>query len=100
MTKKFWADWQKRIGETKAIYGWCKWTRHDGVETKREGGSLIGYSPFKILSAKFNGDTVDLKLEIVETVFNRNTWGVHNHVENKYITLHRNDISRIIFNKY
>ena len=100
MTKKFWADWQKRIVETKAIYGWSKWTRHDGVETKREGGSLIGYSPFKILSAKFNGDTVDLKLEIVETVFNRNTWGVHNHVENKYITLHRNDISRIVFNKY
>ena len=75
MTKKFWADWQKRIGETNAIYGWITYTGFDGVERKREGGSLIGYSPFKILSAKFNGDTVDLKLEIVETVFNRNTWG-------------------------
>lgn len=100
MTKKFWVDWQKRIGETKAIYGWCKWTRYDGVETKREGGSLIGYLPFKILSAKFNGDTVDLKLEVVDRVFNKSTWGFHNHVENKYYTLHRNDISTIVFNKY
>ena len=96
MTKKFWADWQKRIGETKAIYGWCKWTRYDGVETKREGGSLIGYLPFKILSAKFNGDTVDLKLEVTSEVAFSN----RHHVENKYITLHRNEISRIVFNKY
>ena len=97
MTKKFWKDWQNRIGETKAIYGWCKWTRHDGVEMKREGGSLIGYSPFKILSAKFNGDTVDLKLEVVDRVFNKNTWSFNNHVENKYYILHRNDISTIRF---
>lgn len=100
MTKKFWADWQKRIGETKEIYVWCKWTRYDGVEIKRAGGSLIGYLPFKILSAKFNGDTVDLKLEVVDRVFSRSTWGFHNHVENKYYTLHRNDISQIVFNKY
>ena len=100
MTKKFWADWQKRIGETKEIYGWIKHTRYDGVETKRSGGSLVGYNPFKILSAKFNGDTVDLKLEVIETVFNRSTWGIHNHVENKYITLHRTDISDIKFTKY
>lgn len=100
MTKKFWNDWQKRVGETKAIYGWCKWTRHDGVEMKREGGSLIGYSPFKILSAKFNGDTVDLKLEVVDRTFNRSTWSFNNHVENKYYVLHRNDISTVKFIKY
>ena len=97
MTKKFWKDWQNRIDETKAIYGWCKWIRHDGVEMKREGGSLIGYLPFKILSAKFNGDTVDLKLEVVDRTFNRSTWSFNNHVENKYYTLHRNDISTIKF---
>ena len=93
MTKKFWTDWQKRIGETTAIYGWCKWTRHDGVEMKREGGSLIGYLPFKILFAKFNGDTVDLKLEIISEVAFSNC----HHVKNKYYTLHRNDISTIRF---
>ena len=43
---------------------------------------------------------VGMKLEVVDRVFSRSTWGVHNHVENKYITLHRNDISRIVFNKY
>lgn len=97
MTKKFWKDWQNRIGETKAIYGWCKWIRHDGVEMKREGGNLIGYSPFKILSPKFNGDTVNLKLEVVDRTFNRSTWSFNNHVENKYYTFHRNDISTIEF---
>ena len=100
MTKKFWKDWQNRIGETKAIYGWCKWTRYDGVKMKREGGSLIGYSTFKILSAKFNGDTVDLKLEVVDRTFNRSTWSFNNHVENKYYILHRNDISTVKFIKY
>lgn len=99
MTKKFWKDWQNRIGETKAIYGWCKWIRHDGVEMKREGGNLIGYLPFKILSAKFIGDTVELKLEVVDRSFNRSTWSFNNHVENKYYTLHRNDISTVKFIK-
>ena len=99
MTKKFWNDWKKRIGETKEIYGWCKWTRHDGVEMKREGGSLVDYLPFKILSAKFNGDTVDLKIEVTFESFDYHTLSTHKVIENKYITLNRNEISTIKFKK-
>jgi hypothetical protein len=96
MTKKFWADWRNRIGETKNIYGWCSYETHDGKVKKYVGGTLVSYLPFKILSAKFNGNTVDLKIEVTSEVAFSN----RHHVENKYITLHRNEISRIIFNKY
>lgn len=95
MTKKFWKDWQKRIGETKQIYDWLIYQTYDGIEKKQIGGSLVGYLPFKILSAKFNGDTVDLKLEIKSEVWTFQ--GIHTHVENKYLTLNRKDISTVRF---
>lgn len=87
MTKKFWNDWQKRVGETKEIKGFyiC-----GGI-----GGSLVGYLPFKIISAKFNGNIVDMVLE--ETSYNPIS-GRH-HVENRYITLNRKDISTVRFKK-
>jgi hypothetical protein len=93
MTKKFWLDWQKRIGETKQIYGW-----YENSKGKCVGGSLVGYLPFKILSAKFNDNIVDLKLEIKSEVWTFQ--GIHTHVENKYLTLHREDISTVEFKTY
>ena len=59
---------------------------------------MIGYLPFKILSAKFNSNTVELVLETKSEVFGKN--GYHIHVENKYFTLHRNEIASIEFIKY
>lgn len=97
MTKKFWNDWQKRIGETKQIYDWITYQTHEGIEKKRIGGSIIGYTPFKILSAKFNKNTVDLTLEIKREVWTKK--GIHIHVENKYVTLYRKDIATIEFFK-
>jgi len=90
MTKKFWTDWQKRIGETKQILGFLPWGE--------VGGSLIGYLPFKIISAKFNGNTVELVLETKSEVFDKN--GYHIHVENKYFTLNRKEIATIEFIRY
>lgn len=87
MTKKFWNDWQKRVGETREIKGFCI---YGGI-----GGSLVGYLPFKILSVKFNKDVVVLILE--ETSYNPIS-GKH-HVENRYVTLNRKDIATVRFNK-
>jgi hypothetical protein len=84
MTKKFWNDWQKRIGETKEINGFY----NGGI-----GGSLVGYLPFRILSAKFNKDVVDLILE--EASYNPIS-GRH-HVENRYVTLNRKYIATVRF---
>lgn len=90
MTKKFWNDWQNRIGETKAIYGW-----YENSKGKEVGGSLIGYLPFKIISVKFNGNTVNLVLETKSEVFGKN--GYHIHTENKYFTFNRKDIATVEF---
>ena len=97
MTRKFFNDWQKRIGETKNIYSWLTYQTYDGIEKKQIGGSIVGYLPFKILSAKFNKNIVDLVLEIKREAWNKN--GIHIHVENKYITLNRKDIATVTFNK-
>ena len=87
MTKKFWNDWQKRVGETKEIKGFYI---HGGI-----GGSLVGYLPFRILSAKFTKDVVDLILE--ETSYN--PINGKDRVENRYIKLNRNDIATVRFKK-
>ena len=88
MTKKFWNDWQKRVGETKAIYGW-----YENSKGKCIGGSLVGYLPFRIISAKFNKNIVELVLE--ETSLNVIT--NRHHVENRYLTLNRKEIATIYF---
>ena len=90
MTKKFWKDWQNRIGETKWILGFLPWG-----ET---GGSLIGYLPFKIISAKFNDDTVELVLEIEFDVVDKNGW--HTRFEKKNFTFNRTEIATVEFIKY
>lgn len=93
MTKKFWNDWQNRIGETKKIIGWYE----ESSGKRRLGGSLIGYWPFKIISAKFNEDTVDLTLEVELDVVDENGWQIR--LGNKNFTLHRTEIARVEFFK-
>lgn len=87
MTKKFWDNWQKRIGETKKIYvkkeykyGW-----HSNL--------IIGAFPFTLLSAKFHGDTVDLI--IIEYYPNAVTHRCNS--EKKHLTLKREEISTVKF---
>ena len=92
MTKKYWADWQKRIGETKNIYLY-----HFIIKGNRTYYySILSniYGDDKILHATFNEDAVDLIIE-------RHGWANGHHtVENEYLTLHRNEISSIEFIKY
>ena len=90
MTKKFWKDWQNRIGETKWILGF--------LPCGETGGSLIGYLPFKIISAKFNDDTVELVLEIEFDVVDKNGW--HTRFEKKNFTFNHIEIATVEFIKY
>ena len=91
MTKKFWNDWKRRVGETEDIcvftpYGYHTW--------------LLGCgSRDKLLKVKFHGDSVDLVIERHNRVFNDDMWNFHDHVENEYKTLHRNDISTVYFKR-
>ena len=93
MTKKFWADWQKRIGETKDIkLSICVFNKNNGRCYYHSVLSQI-YND-KILKASFHGDAGDLVIE-------RHSWGNgHNVIENEYLTLHRNEIASIEFIKY
>ena len=92
MTKKFWLDWQKRIGETVNIYTF--FNHPDGWKEKRRGGELWPLYG-KIVKAVFHGDIVDLIIEI-----NRETLKGTHHIENKYLTLHREDIATVEFKTY
>lgn len=88
MTKKYWNDWQKRLGETKQIY-LCYPKR-----------LLYSDKGERILSYKFNGDTVDLVIQRKRYVSDNKPPYYHYHVENEYITLNRVDIASIEFDKY
>ena len=95
MTKKFWADWQKRISETKQVCyekdsscGHYRWNEY--LLSKLNGD--------KIIKADFHNDAVDLIIERHNEVFGRN--GNHIHIENEYLTLHRLDIKYVEFIKY
>ena len=92
MTKKFWKDWQNRIGETEDI----------SLATfiiNKNNDRLYYNSVFsracndKILKASFHDDAVDLVIE-------RHGWGNSHHtVENEYLTLHRTEIASIKFKR-
>jgi len=90
MTKKYWADWQKRIGETKDIeLNVCVFNKNNARCYYHSVLSQV-YND-KILKASFHGDSVDLIIE-------RHSWGNgHNVVENEYLTLHRTEIKNIEF---
>lgn len=94
MTKKFWKDWQNRIGETKNIELSSFITNKNNGRTYYHSVLSNIYGEDKILKASFNGNTVDLVIE-------RHGWGNGHHtVENEYLTLHRNEIETIVFINY
>lgn len=95
MTKKFWNDWQKRIGETKNIY--LFWIHPDGYRRKRYGGVLSALNGDVLLKANFHGDAVDLTIERHTEVVDWALLRRHKHIENQYITLHREEIANIEF---
>ena len=91
MTKKFWKDWQNRIGETENIsLNVCVFNKNNGRCYHHSVLSFIFED--KILKASFHGDAVDLIIE-------RHGWGNgHYTVENEYLTLHRTEIKTVKFN--
>jgi hypothetical protein len=94
MTKKFWADWQKRIGETKNIRLFYKSYNDDGTVYYHGNKTLLGVND-RLLKATFHKDTVDLVLERHASVFNKKTWNFCQHVEKEYLMLNRLDIATI-----
>lgn len=91
MTKKFWKDWQKRIGETENISLVSFITNKNNGRTYYHSVLSKVCGDDKILKASFNGDSVDLVIE-------RHGWGNGHHtVENEYLTLHRTEIKNIEF---
>lgn len=90
MTKKFWADWQKRVGETIQInvYSGYSW-----------GGYAVAYNLLnagdRIIKITFSGNHVDLVIER-----HTKTFSGHIHIENEYITVFRNNIKSVNFIKY
>lgn len=94
MTKKFWKDWQKRIGETKDILLFSKY--HGNALY----GSYVLNTDGRLIKATFHEDTVDLIIERHTRMIDWNTRSLKQHIENEYLTLHRNEIASIEFIKY
>ena len=94
MTKKYWADWQKRICETKNI--WLFSNYHGNAFY----GSYVLNTNDRLIKATFHGDAVDLIIERHNRVIDWHTRSLKQHIENEYLTLHRNEIASIEFIKY
>jgi hypothetical protein len=98
MTKKYWKDWQKRIGETENIYKF--WFYENGSKRKSfNGGEISKRNGDVLLNATFHGNAVDLVIERHKQIFDGNTRSLKQHVENEYKTLHRDEIACIEFKK-
>lgn len=93
MTKKYWNDWKRRIGETINIH--LLRSRTDGTVWKSSCGLLDPED--EITKAIFHEKTVDLIIKRRIYVFNFRS--PHYHSENEYITLEREKIACIIFKK-
>lgn len=91
MTKKYWLDWQKRIGETRNVELFSVFSH--GEYKMKLGNILNELAEEKLIKATFHKNTVDLIIERHKPKLN----GIH--VENEYKTLHREDIANIIFKK-
>jgi hypothetical protein len=52
-----------------------------------------------LVKATFHGNAVDLVIERHKQIFDGNTRSLKQHVENEYLTLHREDIASIEFKK-
>lgn len=90
MTKKFWNEWQKRLGETKAI---CRWVYYDNGCQRCQTHRMVGQDiPNRFLSFDFSGDTVKVEYEVK----NQTLSGSY-HFENHSIILNRTDIVTIEF---
>lgn len=100
MTKKFWNDWKKRVGETEQIYTAYKWLDHYRNERSYAHCVLNKLNGDRIIKTSFNGDKVDLVIERHSRTFSYSSWAFHEHVENEYLTLNRNDIVSIDFKRY
>lgn len=100
MTKKYWADWQKRIGETKNIELCSFITNKNNGRTYYNSVLSNVHGEDKILKASFHGDAVDLIIERHNEVIDWHTRSLKQHVENEYLTLHRNEIESIEFIKH
>lgn len=94
MTKKFWKDWQNRIGETKNIWLFSKYYGNAFY------GSYVLNTDDRLIKAKFHEDTVDLIIERHNRIIDWHTRSLKHHVENEYLTLHRTEIASIKFIKY
>ena len=89
MTKKFWNEWQTRIGETKTI------VLMHAYDKIRFGKEEYKYT---LVSAKFIEDTVELVLNtnfITSKSINGNTR--HTITRYKAITLNRKEIKTVEF---
>ena len=90
MTKKFWNDWQKRIGETKNVYFFF----YKNTKMEYRCDLLNEINNDRILKASFHGDIVDL---MIETRIPTSKGTIH--VENSYLTLNRKDILSVEFKR-
>ncbi len=92
MTKKFWNDWQMRLGETKSI---CRWVYYDNGCQRCQTYRMVGQDkPSKFLSFDFKGDTVEIVYEVTEQ-----TLDGHYHSETYRIRLDRTEIVTVEFIK-
>lgn len=104
MTKKFWDDWQKRFGETEQIYIACQLSFLKKYRNSmRYSNNLLrkrvcGDPSDRIISAKFNGDTVDFIIERYNIVSGHGFKYFYKK-ENEYVTLQRKDIVSVSFLK-
>jgi len=102
MTKKFWNDWRKRVGETKQIYLVYEFFGQK-INNLWCARGLLGYcldddGHDKIISVKFNGDTVDMVIERKRYVTDLSSRrGYHYHTENEYVTFNRKDVITVEF---
>ena len=94
MTKKYWADWQKRIGETKNVYLFSKYYGNAFY------GSYLLNDNDRLIKTTFHENEVNLIIERHTRVIDWHTRSLKQHVENEYLTLHRNEIASIEFIKY
>ncbi len=95
MTKKYWKNWQQRVGETKNIYKF--WVYQNGRKMASFKGELNESNGDILLKATFHGDAVDLVIERHNRVIDWETRSLRQNVENEYITLHREEIASIEF---
>lgn len=92
MTKKFWKDWESRVNWTKNIYLFYHYQVGDHDFKCVSGCGLLNTDD-RIIDVKFNKDSVDLVIERHRKVIN------HWHIQNEKITLKREDIAKIEFQK-